>query len=110
MMVAHKALGMKGQIELPSGFDKMELTIKWNSFYPETFKKFATPYKAVRLQIRAVLKIGKAAIKLMKKPLVIYATVLSKGFPLGNFKSNDNVEFESDLACTQIKMEYNGSL
>lgn len=107
-MVEHKALGMQGKIELPAGFDKMEMTIKWNSFYPDTFKKFATPYKAIRLQIRASVETFEGGDKTDELPLVIYASVQSKGFPLGNYKAQDNVEFESDLAVTQIKMEYNG--
>lgn len=108
-MVEHKALGMQGKIELPAGYDKMEITIKWNSFYPETFKKFANPYKAIKIQIRSNVEIYEGGDKVDEKPLVVYATVQSKGFPLGNFKAQDNVEMENDLSCTQIKMEYDGA-
>jgi P2 family phage contractile tail tube protein len=108
VQVEHKALGMRGKIELPSGFDKMEMTIKFNSFYQTTFTQFANPYKSLKLQIRASVESWEGGDKTGELPLVIYATVTPKGFPLGNFKSNDNVEFEADVACTQIKMEYNG--
>lgn len=105
-MVEHKALGMKGKIELPAGFDKMEISIKWNSFYADTFKKYANPFKAIKIQVRASVEVWEGGDKVDEKPLVIYATTTSKGFPIGNFKAQDNVEYENDLACTQIKMEY----
>lgn len=108
VMVEHKALGMKGKIELPAGFDKMELSIKWNSFYADTFKKYANPFKSIKIQVRSSVEIYEGGDKVDEKALVVYATVQSKGFPLGNFKAQDNVEMESELACTQVKMEYDG--
>ena len=55
-MVEHKALGMIGGIELPSGWEKMEATIKWNSFYPDAMVKAADPFKTHNLQLRASLE------------------------------------------------------
>ena len=48
IMNEHKALGMVGKIELPSGFDKLEGEVKWNSLYEESAKAMANPFKAVQ--------------------------------------------------------------
>ena len=53
VMSEHKALGMVGKIELPSGFEKMEGEIKWNSFYRDVWLKMNNPYSMVQLQVRS---------------------------------------------------------
>lgn len=107
-MSEHKALGLQGAIELPSGFEKLELKIKWNAFYQDVFDKMANPYKSVKLQARSSLEIWEGGEMIAQQRVVCYATVQPKGFPLGNFKQNDNVELESELACTYVKLEIDG--
>jgi len=108
VMAEHKALGMVGKTEFPSGFDKMEMRIKWNAIYANVMAKFNNPYKAIRLQVRASLESWEGGDRVAQVPVVIYATVQSKGMPMGSFKPNDNVEIESNLSCTHVKMEIDG--
>jgi P2 family phage contractile tail tube protein len=107
-MVEHKALGMAGGIELPSGFDKMEARIKWNSFYGDTMAIMANPYQVHALQCRASLENYTAAGKTGEVPVVCYMRGQFKEVPLGNFKQHDNVELDSRLAVTYVKLEING--
>lgn len=107
-MIEYKALGLLGAFELPSGFDKMDMRIKWNSFYEDVFQNFADPYQPVKLQIRSSLETWEGGARTAEKACVIYATCSPKGFPLGNFKPQDPTEIESTLSCTHCKMEVDG--
>jgi uncharacterized protein len=108
VMAEHKALGITGKKEYPAGFEKMEMRIKWNALYTDVAKKFANIYTAVQLQIRSSLETWEGGTKVSEVPVVVYATVQSKGLPLPNFKPQDNAEIESNLACTYVKMEIDG--
>lgn len=104
----HKALGMIGAIEYFAGIDKLEGKIKWNSYYPEVLKKVANPFEAVRLQVRASLETYEGGSRTAQKPAVVYLTVSSRDFPLGNFKQHDNVELENNYGSTYCKLEIDG--
>jgi hypothetical protein len=104
----HKAIGMVGSMEFFSGIEKMEAKIKWNSFYPEVLKKVADPTKQIAMQVRASIETYGSGGRLEQKPLVIFLTVQSKDFPLGNFKQHDNVEVETNLNVYYAKVELNG--
>lgn len=107
-MVEHKALGMQGLVELPAGFDKMEARIKWNAFYADTMTLMADPYEVVNLQCRASVENYNSTGRSTQTPLVIFMRGQFKNVPTGNFKQHDNVEFESNLAVTYVKVEHNG--
>jgi P2 family phage contractile tail tube protein len=108
IMSEHKALGMNGKLELPSGIDKLETKIKWSSFYSDVLLKIANPEQAVQLQVRSSVKTFTSAGLTGQVPLAIYMTGTFKEFPTGAFKNNDNVELESSLNLTYLKMVYNG--
>lgn len=107
-MSEHKALGMNAAIELVSGMDKLEARIKWNSFYPDAMVMAANPFAAVQIQCRSSLEVYSAAGRLEEQPVVCYMTAQYKDFPLGNFKQSDNVELESTLNVTYVKLVING--
>jgi P2 family phage contractile tail tube protein len=108
VMSEQKTLGMLGKREYPTGFDKMEMRIKWNAIYPDVIGKFGNMYKSIKIMIRASLETWTGGDRVGQVPVVIYATVQSKGLPLPNFKPNDNSEQESNLSCTYVKMEIDG--
>lgn len=108
IMSEHKALGMVGKMEFASGIDKMEAKIKWNAFYSDVFKKFASPFATLNLQCRSSVETYTSEGRTDQVPYVCYLTAYSKDFPLGNFKQHDNVEMESNLSVTYIKVEVNG--
>lgn len=107
-MTEHKALGMVGKIELPSGLDKMESTMKWNSLYPEVLKMAANPFKSVSLQARASMETYTGAGRTEEVPVVCYMTGTFKKFPLGMYKQHDNVEAETSMTVTYIRLTVDG--
>ena len=108
VMSEHKALGMVGKIELPSGFEKMEGEIKWNSFYRDVWLKMNNPYSMVQLQVRSSVETYGAMGRMQQQPLVTFLSVMFKKNPLGTFKQNDNAEFSSSFACYYIKQQLAG--
>lgn len=108
-MSEHKALGMVGMFELFSGIDKLEGRIKWNSFYSDVFKKISNPTKSVEMQIRASLETHGSAGKSGEVACVVYMTGQFKSVPLGNFKQNENVELESTINVTYVKLVIAGA-
>ena len=108
VMSEHKALGMVGKIELPSGFEKMEGEIKWNSFYRDVWLKMNNPYSMVQLQVRSNVETYGAMGRMQQQPLVTFLSVMFKKNPMGTFKQNDNAEFSSSFACYYIKQQLAG--
>ncbi|WP_197329529.1 phage major tail tube protein [Ralstonia syzygii] len=108
IMAEHKALGMVGKIELPSGFDKLEGEVKWNSLYKEVAKTVANPFKAVQLQCRSSIETYGAQGRIQEVALVTYLTVMFKKNPLGTLKPHENAEFGSAFGATYIKQVVDG--
>lgn len=107
-MSEYKALGLIGSFELPTGLDKMEMRIKWNAFYPDVAKVMMNPWASVSLMVRANMEVWQGGNRTSEVPVIIYATCQSKGFPLGNYKQQENVDTESTLSVTHCKMEIDG--
>jgi P2 family phage contractile tail tube protein len=108
-MSEHKALGMFGTFELPSGVEKLEAKIKWNSAYPDALRKSSDPFTAVQLQIRGSLETYVGGARTSQVPYVVYLTGTFKNAPTGNFKQHDNVELESMFNVTYMKQEIDGA-
>ena len=108
VMSEHKALGMVGKIELPSGFEKMEGEIKWNSFYRDVWLKMNNPYSMVQLQVRSSVETYGAMGRMQQQPLVTFLSVMFKKNPMGTFKQNESAEFSSSFACYYIKQQLAG--
>lgn len=106
-MAEHKALGMMGVIELPTGFEKMEARIKWNAVYGDIMAKMANPYETHSLQCRGNIENYTAGGRTGQVPYVCFFRGQFKELPAGNFKQHDNVEMESRLAVTYCKVEIN---
>jgi P2 family phage contractile tail tube protein len=105
----HKALGMIGKINLPAGFDKMEGSIKWNSFYQEVAQQIANPFMAVSLMVRSSISQWGSGGLVQEVPMVTNLTVTAKKIPLGSFKQNENAEQEWGFDCTYAKQMINGN-
>lgn len=106
----HKALGLVGSFELWAGIDKMEMKIKWNSFYKDVWKVIADPTKAISIQIRGSLETYTSQGRTAEVPIVIYCTAFAKDLPFGNFKQHDNVELETNFTVTAVKQEIDGEV
>jgi uncharacterized protein len=108
-MAEHKALGMAGGLELPTGFDKLEARIKWNAVYRDVMVLMANPYNTVALQLRGNLENYGASGRTGENAYVCFIRGQFKEVPTGNFKQHDNVEMESRLAVTYVKVEIAGA-
>jgi len=108
-MAEHVALGMIGSFELPSGIEKMEGKINWNSFYNEAIIKMGNPGAAINFQVRGNLETWNSTGKTGEVPAVVFMTGTFKELPLGNFKQHENVELESMINVTSVRMEIDGS-
>lgn len=103
-----KGLGLVGTIELPTGIEKLETKIKWNSFYADAMVKMANPTQTVNIQLRGNLETWTPDGLQDEVPYVVFLKVLSKDFPTGNIKQHDNAEFESMLNTLYVRQEVNG--
>ena len=108
MMTERKALGMVGKIELPTGFDKLEGEIKWNSLYEDAAVVTANPFTSVSLQCRSSIETFGSQGRIDEQTMVTYLTVMFKKNPLGTFKQHENAEFSSSFTCTYIKQVLDG--
>jgi hypothetical protein len=108
LMTEHKAMGMIAKIELPSGFDKLDGEVKWNSFYPDVAATMGDFFTMVPLQIRSSVETWGAGGRTEQLPLVTFITALFKKNPLGSFKQNDNAEFSSGFAAYYIRQQLAG--
>jgi P2 family phage contractile tail tube protein len=108
-MTEHKALGLVGKVELPSGLDKMECSIKWNSLYPEVLKMAGNPFKAVQLQCRASMETYTGQGRTAEVPVIVFISGTFKNFPTGNYKQHDNVEAETKMSVTYIRLNVDGT-
>ena len=109
MMSEHKALGLVGKFELPSGFEKMEGKVKFNSKYPAVATKFANVYGFMQIQVRANIEVISSSGR-TEVPYVCSLTIQSKKYQLGGFKQHDNVESESDFNVLYVKETIDGQV
>lgn len=108
IMQDHKALGMMAKLELPAGLDKMEMTIKANSQYPELMKALSHPTKPASLQLRYNINgyTEKGIAKQQKGVIFVTATPTERD--MGKFKQHDNADFNAKLKVTYIKQLIDG--
>lgn len=108
-MMEHKALGMVGTIELPSGIEKLEGEVKFSSFYRDVMIAVGNPFEFAQLQVRSNVETYSAQGRTTQAPLVTFLTVSFKKNPCGAFKQHDNAEFASGYACNYIKQVMDGA-
>jgi hypothetical protein len=105
----HAPLGFIGEIDYAAGFEKMDGTkIKWNAHYADAIKKFANIYQAIKLQVRFNIESYEGSTRIGQTPGIAYLTVRPMDIASGSFKAKSNVELETNLSCTYIKMELAG--
>jgi P2 family phage contractile tail tube protein len=104
----HKGLGMFGMTELPSGLDKMEARIKWNAPYPDAIQQLSNATEAKQLTIRGNLESWASGGRTGQVPYVCTMTVLPKNIPGAKFVQQSNVEMESRLTVTRVKLVIDG--
>ena len=107
VMSEFKALGMQGTLEVFSGVEKMEATIKWTSFYADVLKAIGNFTKSVQLQLRGNLQEYGAGGVTNEVPYVVMMTATAKKFPSGSFKASTMSEQETSFAVSYLKVSIN---
>jgi len=99
----HKALGMQGKLELPTGIEKMEAQFRWNSFYPDVMSRIPNPYTFVSLQVRTSVETWDATGRTTQSARVVFLSGGFKEFSSGKYKPHDNAQFPSKMNVVYIK-------
>ena len=108
-MTEHQALGMLSAFELPSGIDKMEMKIGWNSYYEVSLGIMANPTQVVNLQVRGSLETWDSSGRSAQRPAVCFLSGTFKELPLGTFAQHENGTIDSMLNVTAVRLEIAGS-
>ncbi len=103
-MIDHKALGMVGETEFPSGFEKMESRLKWSAFYPEAFGVALNPTKVYNLMARCNLETYTPQGRLTQLPVVYSTAGIFKDMDLGQFRQNETVTMECMMTVYYAKL------
>lgn len=109
-MSDHNALGMYGVAAFASGIEKLEGTIKWNSFYPEIIRKIGDFRRPVQLMVRANVEIQGSSGLVDEVNMTVYMQVTFNSLPGGTHKKSDNVEMTTSYTATSFKLEYDGNV
>lgn len=103
-MVEHQGLGLIGTLEYPSGLEKMEAKFKFSSLYPEVVRIVGDPYTSRPIQVRGNLETWQGQTLTMQVPAVCHLKGTFQNLPLGGFKPKDNVEYESTMSVSAVKL------
>lgn len=106
-MQDHNVLGLNGKVELPTGLDKMEATLRFNSIYPEFAGKLADVFTSRTIQIRSSQDVFSGASRTEERPFVCFLRGTPKAQALGNFAQNSFEGNEVTLNVTYIKLVIN---
>lgn len=107
-MTDHAALGLHGQLELPSGLEKMEAKIKWGNVYTEVLRKAANPYKSRMIMVRSSAEIYTNQGRIAEFPCVTIMNGFFKGIDAGAYKQNEPVNQENELSVHYLKVIHAG--
>ena len=108
LLSEHVALGLHGKVELPSGMDKLEATIKWTSYYGDVLAATADPYATHEVQVRSSIDQYTAGGRVGQVPAVCFIRGSFKDPSLGNFKQHDNVETDAKMNVIAVRFEIDG--
>lgn len=108
--IDHAPLGMHGTMSLPVGFDKMEMTLKWTSFFDDVMRTVANGYSSFSGQLRASQETYDSGGGRSAEEAVVYQfRGRPTNIPTGSFKGHENAEGETKVALDYLKLEIAGS-
>jgi P2 family phage contractile tail tube protein len=108
-VVAVKALGMIMDVELPSGFEKMDGKMKWNAVYSDLILAFGSIFNTRQIQVRGNLEAYDSSGRTAEISVVAFLTIRFKdAMPGLTMKQNDNPEQESEFTCSYYRLEIDG--
>lgn len=110
IMQEHKALGMVGKLELPSGIDKLEAKFKWSTTDSALVAKTHNIFQAYPITVWGSLEEYQGGNRVSQSPVKVYLKGTFKSPGGMNFKQHDNVERESMFNVLYYKLEINGDV
>jgi len=108
-MVERTALGMIGQIELPTSFQKMEGKMTIISPQADAWAFAARVFESSQIQLRYNLEVYDSTGRTQQLPVVIFMTATSKKIPSITAKQNEDSKLELDLNITALKYVVDGA-
>ena len=108
--IEHDGLGMLGTPETFAGLEKMEATIKFNSFYPEVQKKVSNPLKSYIYQIRANLEKNTSAGVVANIPVIVILNMRMKSDKGDSWKKGESAGKEYGFAVNAYKLTIDGEV
>ncbi len=104
-----KGLGLYGEAELPSGLDKMEARIKFNSLYPSFTALAANPFKLRTVIVRASQQVWDQNGVSREAPIKAEMRGFFREWDTGNIKGGESAEAEATLSVIYYKLEADGN-
>lgn len=103
-----KALGIYAESELPTGIDKLESRIKFNTIDPEFVALAADPFTMRTVIVRAPYQVWTQQGVMKTAPLKAEMRGFFKEFDTGKLKGRDTAEAEATLSVIYYKLEVDG--
>ncbi|GIW22891.1 MAG: bacteriophage protein [Candidatus Sericytochromatia bacterium] len=100
-----KSLGIYAESELPTGLDKMEAKIKFNSVYPDFVGLAADPFKSRTVIIKAPYQVWTNEGVSKTAPLKAEIKGFFKEYDTGKLKARDSSEAEATISVLHYKLE-----
>lgn len=100
-----KALGLYGASELPTGIDKLEAKIKFNTVDPSFMKLASDPFTSRVVIVRAPYQVWTQQGVSKSADLKAEMRGFFKEFDSGKFKARDTVEAEATLSVIYYRLE-----
>jgi P2 family phage contractile tail tube protein len=100
-----KALGIYSDSELPTGLDKIEARIKFNSVYPDFVALAADPFTSRTVIVRAPYQVWTQDGVAKTAPLKAEMKGFFKEWDTAKFKKSDSAEAEATLSVIYYKLE-----
>ena len=103
-----KALGIYGEFELPSGLDKLEARIKFNSIYGDFIALASNPFVARTIIIRASKQDWDQRGVAREVPVKAEIRGFFKEFDSGKIKGRESAEADATISVIYYKLEVDG--
>ena len=100
-----KGLGLYAEAELPTGLDKLEAKIKFNTVDPNFVALAADPFTMRTVIVRAPYQVWTQTGVSKTAPLKAEIRGFFKEYDTGKLKGRDSAEAEATLSVTYYKLE-----
>lgn len=101
----HRALGFESDYFIHGGFEKMQATFHWNSFYPEVLALVNNPFQSVDLQVRSNVESYDHTGLVKEQTVVIFLQGAFVNLELGNLVQGGLDDSHTVMEVLYFKLE-----